>query len=134
MPDSNSIDRNHGDPTQPKTWRGPWKTLTDPEQIARAICQVNIAQYNQAMLTPFGSGPLAEKLGRYADTSVADRLLLGEIPIVSPLPLPETVQLLQTLTTPYPSLSPNDLVDISQEEFSQTYKCIKEDISSSLSG
>jgi hypothetical protein len=121
VPDSHCIDRNYGDCTQPKTWKGPWKTLTDHEQIARAICQVSIAQYNQAMLTPFGSGPLADKLGKYADTNAADRLLLGNIPPISPHPLPKMLRLLQTLTTHYPSLFPDDLVDISQEEFFLTY-------------
>jgi len=105
VPDNHCIDRNYGDPTQPKTWKGPWKTLTDPEQMAKAICQVIIAQYNQAMLTPFGSGPLADTLGRYADTKAADRLLLGDIPPISPHPLPKRLgsyRLLPHPTPPFP--------------------------------
>jgi hypothetical protein len=52
IPDDTSLNHTYGDPTQPKTWKGPWRTLTDPKQIAQTVRRFNIAQYNQAH-TPF---------------------------------------------------------------------------------
>jgi hypothetical protein len=48
--------------------------------------------------------------------------------------LPETHSLLQTLATPRPTLTPEDLITITPEEFIQTYKFTKENSSSSPSG
>ncbi len=41
-----------------KAWKGSWKTIQNPEEIAQHICQANVAQYHQAHDTPFGSKPL----------------------------------------------------------------------------
>jgi hypothetical protein len=54
-----------GDPMQPQLWRGPWKTITQPNEISKIVASMNKKQYNQAQETPFGSGPLAQALGRW---------------------------------------------------------------------
>jgi hypothetical protein len=48
----------------PKFWKGPWRSITDPEEICFYVCQANIKQYNQAKHTPFRSGDLAKSLQR----------------------------------------------------------------------
>jgi len=47
----------------PKTWKGPWRSVTDPEEIAMQVCAINTKQYNQAKDTIFASGYLARTIG-----------------------------------------------------------------------
>jgi len=134
VPDSSTLDPKYGDPTKPKTWAGPWISKDDPEEIAKVVRDMNIAQYHQAYQTPFGTGLLAEAIGRRADTDRAKPLISGTLeglPIDSLLP--ETSRLLSTLTTPYPTI-PVQSLDISNEVFIELYKAIDERTSSSPSG
>ncbi len=98
----------------PKTWAGEWSPIYQPEMIAAHVCAANRRQYNQAMPTPFGSGPLANYVGMKAETDGA------QIPkcLATPLILPH--QDLQ--------------VHIKPEEFIATYKIVQEQTSSSPSG
>jgi hypothetical protein len=123
-----------GNPNDPKTWKGPWVTITQPTDIAQTICKINATQYNQAFhTTPFGSGSLATALGRKGDTATALILLKA----VSPPSLsaglhPETTRLLQTLATPIP-IEKEAKVLITADNFTQTYRLAKEATSSSPS-
>jgi len=54
--------------------------VTHPEDIANVVKMVNKKQYHQAHTNPFGSGPLAQQLGRAGDTNQADQLLQGHLP------------------------------------------------------
>ncbi len=65
----------------PKTWTGPWRPITDPELIAKHICAANTRQYNQAEMTPFGSGYLAEKLDAHEINSTANQILRGTLSV-----------------------------------------------------
>jgi hypothetical protein len=118
----------------PKTWTGPWRSITDPKEIYKHICSTNIWQYNQAKETPFGSGPLAYSIGPLADTAVAQELLAGNKPAIPSYLLPETSEIVETLARPL-ALSPQTIYSsITPEQFVGTYKAVQERTSSSLSG
>jgi hypothetical protein len=124
-----------GDSNQLKTWTGPWTTLYDPEKIAQVIKTANTAQYHQAYNTHFGSGPLAVALGRQGTTSTAQALLQGDKTSIPTQNLfPETLQILDTLTSPYSVISTPNPTAITEEEFINAYKHVKEQTSSSPSG
>ncbi len=48
-----------GGPTQPKSWKGPWR----PHKIAEVVANINAQQYHPAHLTPLGLRSLAFYLG-----------------------------------------------------------------------
>lgn len=133
VPDARAASTSNGDPENPKQWKGPWRSVTNPREIAKEVCKINSAQYHQAHYTPFGSGPLADMIGRKGDTPTSQDLLRGQLP--DPLPpelFPETVRILKTLATPVPSAAISSTV--SPEEFVNTYRLAHEDTSSSPSG
>jgi hypothetical protein len=122
-----------GDPQDPKTWKGPWISLTKPQEIAEVICEINARQYHQAHSTPFGSGPLADLVGRRGDTKQAHSLLQGQIPRGLPRDLmPETTRILHTLAAPSIAIA-SGTSSIMEEDFIQTYKRTKVSTSSSPS-
>jgi hypothetical protein len=94
----------------PKTWAGPWRTVTDPEEIAQHVCAANARQYNQAQTSPFCSGPLFHYLGYCANAQGSKDLITGRLPpqeVLSGL-FPETINICKTLasyskTTPSPN-------------------------------
>jgi hypothetical protein len=100
IPDSRTKGTDLGSPEDPKTWKGPSISVTNPEEIAKIVASMNIKQYNQAQDTPFGSGVLADIIGHNGDTPAAKALLGGLLPeqILSSL-MPETVWVLKTLAT-----------------------------------
>jgi len=118
----------------PKTWKGPWRSVTDPEEIAQYICVTNTRQYNQAQHTPFGSGYLANTIGLNIEKPAAIQILNGNFSVDPSVKLlPEThriIEYLNSLTqynTPFPST-------ITVQEFQATYRLVKEKTSSSASG
>ena len=119
----------------PKTWTGPWRAITDPEQIGFYICQANIKQYNQAENTPFGSGYIAEVLQDVLTSDTADALLESKLDLdQSKIPLRETQTILEFLGQQYTTPIQYGHINISPDEFKSTYSIVKEKTSSSLSG
>jgi hypothetical protein len=133
IPDPSARHPDLGNPDNPKTWKGPWLSISNPERIAKEVTKVNIAQYHQAHNTPFGSGTLAEKVGRSADTPIARDILQGIIPDIPTL-LPETKRILHLLGSSILSPISTPPSPITEDKFKPAYKVIPENSSSSLSG
>jgi len=133
IPDASAVTEGSGDPDNPKSWKGPWKSITNPVEIAREVCKVNAKQYHQAHTTPLGSGHIGQLFGRRGDTSASDTLLGGTLPEDLPAnTLPETIRILNTLATPVPSVDGEPI--ISSDDFRSTYRVAHEGTSSSPSG
>jgi hypothetical protein len=47
----------------PKTWAGPWRTITNEKELATAVCNANASQYQQAHNTLFAKEPLLYCIG-----------------------------------------------------------------------
>jgi hypothetical protein len=122
--------------TNPKEWKGAWTSLTEPEEIAQAICFANTEQYHQAAKTPLGMEPLASFFGPSAATEEALRFLEGT-PLPPPIQqaiLPETNALLTTIQQ-WPQTSSGSLqTNITPDKFATLYKILLEKTSSSPSG
>jgi hypothetical protein len=119
----------------PKTWKGPWRSISDPSLIAKHVCAANKRQYNQAHQTPFGTGYLADMLNLDASTEEAKNLLRGSFtPDQEFIQLQETTDILNQLSTPLPLIPKDITAVITPEQFSATYKIVKEATSSSPSG
>jgi ribonuclease HI len=119
----------------PKTWEGPWCSITDPKLIAKFICATNTRQYNQAESTPFGSGYLKECIGLEASSLHAHEILQGTfIPDPSITTLPETKDIITQLGQPLLSTPAPFKNTISAAEFTATYKVVSEKTTSSPSG
>jgi hypothetical protein len=133
IPDKNAgTNPEFGNPNDPKTWKGPWVSLTNPQHIAEVVCKINSKQYHQAHSTPFGSSPLATLLGHRGDTQHARELSKGkvsELPIQS---MSETIRILHSIAQPTQATS-SGIGEIKEEEFIQTFKYVKESTSSSPS-
>jgi len=89
--------------SDPKTWKGPWRSVTDPEEIAKYVCMciINTRQYNQAQATPFGSGYLADTIGLNIEHPAAAHLLNGSfVPDAGTGLLPETLKVIEYLKRP----------------------------------
>ncbi len=120
----------------PKTWKGEWSTVTNPEDIARHTCAANSRQYHQAANTPFATSPLAEYLGPDSTAEGAHRLLQGQLPPNSILDQlqPETITMLRQMAL-HRHLPPKNIdIHISPEAFISCYKAVRESTSSSPSG
>jgi hypothetical protein len=124
-----------GDPSNPKTWKGPWVSVTNPTDIANIIKGINIRQYHQAHTTPFGSGSLSTQIGRNGFSPTATALIQGNLPATLSFDLlPETIRILQTLASANPKMDNSQKVAVTPQAFIDAYKLAWESTSSSPSG
>jgi hypothetical protein len=123
------------DTIDPKSWKGPWWSVTDPNEIGFYICKTNTKQYNQAEKMPFGSGTLADELYAVVNCSnITERLHSVLMQTTNQELLRETRDILQYLAEQYPQPMGNASHTITPKEFVDTYSRVKEKKSSSLSG
>jgi hypothetical protein len=128
------VDESNTSQVDPKQWKGPWVSITDPVEITKYVCAVNKKQYNQAQYTPFGSGYLLQQFGMNLEGAASTSLLEGSF-LVDPKVtlLPETQRMLKRLSTPL-KCTYSFPTTITQNEFQATYQIVKERTCSSVSG
>jgi hypothetical protein len=118
----------------PKAWKGPWRSVTDPEEIAQYVCVMNTRQYNQAQNTPFGSGYLADTIGFNIEKPAATQILNGTFSVDPSVNLlPETHRIIEYLKSPSKYNTPFPTT-ITGQEFQATYSLVRERMSLSVSG
>ena len=139
VPDESAIPprgTHWGDPMEAKKWKGPWRSITCPEEMAKYTAKVNIKNFHQAHSTPLcGGAELGKQLGTYADTPIADRILRGEdLPAsITDTLMDETKRIIKTLGTPEKLVERKVTLEITSEGFCSMYKAVSESISSSPS-
>lgn len=70
-----------GNPKEPKEWKGPWLSVTEPEDMEKYIFEANIKQYHQAYNTPFAQEPLHSFFGPDGTNQFSQDFLQGrELP------------------------------------------------------
>jgi len=67
----------------PKTWKGPWRPISDPEEMAAHICAANARQYHQSHSSPFCSEPLLSYFGYSAENPGSKHLVEGILPLLT---------------------------------------------------
>jgi hypothetical protein len=120
----------------PKTWQGPWRVLTKPDDIDTRICEANVAQYHQAHETPFGQEPLSHHFGANADKKGSQQLLKGQLPgdTIKDQLLSETQAILRALARMSKISTGNLDCSISSNKFKSVYTAMNKYTSSSPSG
>jgi hypothetical protein len=115
------------EPVDPKTWQGPWRAITDPEEMGFYICQSNAKQYNQAENTPFASGYLADYLGNVLTSKESEILLKGKLQMdLDGIPFPEMKKILQFIATAYQQPMQPCSGIIIPSAFISNYKAVQE--------
>jgi len=123
---------NEGETVEPRTWKGPWRAITEPSEIGFYVSQANIKQHNQAEKTPFASGYVANHLGDVLTSKMAEELLQGNLAVdPTQIPFPETQAILDFLGTPYQKPLIDHKFRISPDQFNLTYTIVQEKTSSS---
>jgi hypothetical protein len=41
IPDARATNVSFGNPNDPKTWKGPWTSITNPSEIAQILAEIN---------------------------------------------------------------------------------------------
>jgi hypothetical protein len=108
-------------PVDPKTWKGPWVSVTDPTERAEFVCAINKKQYNQAHDTPFASGYLAQNIGVNFEGPAVSSILEGTFQLdPSSSLMPETKRIIATLSKPPVGGKTSFPTLITPEEFQST--------------
>jgi hypothetical protein len=126
--------RNPTSLVDPKTWKGPWISITDPSEIACYVCAINTKQYNQAKDTPFASGYLARTIGMNLEGPASQQILNGTFELNPSVNLlPETKRIIEFLGKPPQEGCTTFPLSITPKEFQSNYNIVKERTSSSVS-
>jgi hypothetical protein len=110
----------------PKTWKGSWVSLTNPEEIKTAHLHYQFKAIQSGCAYSIWVLSHWLTLGCTADTPAAEALLGGTCPsIILPYLKPELLGLLKTLLAPTAPLPGDMNAMITEEEFITTSHAVK---------
>jgi len=120
----------------PKRWKGPWTSITEPTKIANHAIAANKQQHSQAQQTPFGSEPLLLLFSFKADQPAVSQLLQDKLDfsLLPPSLFPEMGSILKTLSRPPRCKISENSNLITPHHFTSVYKALNKATSSSPSG
>jgi hypothetical protein len=107
----------------------------EAQALYEVLITSGLTHFNQAANTPFATGPIANKLGPFADNAYCDAILQGTVDINELAAITEVCDLIDGMRYPDPT-HPTPAIDttITTEDFTDMIKNHCEQTSSSPSG
>jgi hypothetical protein len=112
-----------------------WSAVIETQALFEVLTTAGQAHFGQAANTPFVTGPIAAKLGPFADNKYCDAILNGTFDFTDIEVITEVKDIVHGMRYPDPS-QPTETIDITitMETFSDAVKHTRERTSSSPSG
>jgi hypothetical protein len=122
-------------PDDPNNTAATWSTIVEALDLFDVLTTDGQNHFRQAANTPFVTGPLANKLGPFADNEHSDAILQGTFDATSLTNVPEVRAIIKGMQYPDPTNpTPPIPTNITVEQFAGAMKHTRESTSSSPSG
>jgi hypothetical protein len=112
-----------------------WTAVVEAQALYEVLTHDGQTHFHQAADTPFVTGPIADKLGPFADNHYCEAILQGTFDLSNLEATTEVKDIIRGMQYPYPSNpTPSINTTISLESFNSTITHTRESTSSSPSG
>jgi hypothetical protein len=96
-------------PDEPDNPATTWTSVIEAQALYEVLLAAGQKNFNQAADTPFATGPVADKLGPFADNDYCDAILQGTVDIEALADLTKVQDLIQGMRYPNP-LNPTMMI------------------------